>query len=42
VQRAQYEADLARRRLMAVDPGNRLVAQTLEDEWNAAIPADDV
>ena len=34
VQRAQYEADLARRRLMAVDPDNRLVAQTLEDEWN--------
>ena len=34
VDRAQYEADLARRRVMAVDPDNRLVAQTLETEWN--------
>ena len=30
VKRAQYEADLARRRVMSVDPENRLVAQTLE------------
>ena len=30
----QYEADLAKRRLMAVDPANRHVAQTLEDDWN--------
>jgi len=34
VDRAQYEADLARKRVMAVDPDNRLVAQTLETEWN--------
>lgn len=34
VQRAQYEADLARKRVMSVDPENRLVAQTLEKEWN--------
>ena len=34
VQRAEYEADLARRHLMAVEPANRLVARTLEDEWN--------
>ncbi len=34
VERAQYNADLARRRFMAVDPENRLVAQTLEQEWN--------
>lgn len=34
VERAQYEADLARRRFLAVDPENRLVARTLEREWN--------
>lgn len=34
VQRAQYEADLARQRFMEVDPRNRLVADTLEAEWN--------
>jgi DNA invertase Pin-like site-specific DNA recombinase len=34
VERAQYEADLARRRLMAVDPALRHVAQTLEADWN--------
>ena len=34
VERAQYEADLARRRYMQVDPGNRLVADSLEAEWN--------
>ncbi len=34
VERAQYNVDLARRRFMAVDPENRLVAQTLEQEWN--------
>jgi DNA invertase Pin-like site-specific DNA recombinase len=35
VERAEYEVDLARRRYMAVDPGNRLVAATLEADWNA-------
>ncbi len=34
VERAQYEAELARRRYMSVDPGNRLVADSLEAEWN--------
>lgn len=32
--RAQIEADLAQRRFMLVDPSNRLVADTLEREWN--------
>lgn len=34
VERARYEADLARRRFMRVNPDNRLVADTLEAEWN--------
>ena len=34
IQRAQIEADLAQRRFMLVDPNNRLVADTLEAEWN--------
>ena len=34
VQRAQYEADRARVRYMRVDPNNRLVADTLETQWN--------
>lgn len=34
IERAQYEADLARRRYKAVDPDNRLVARSLEREWN--------
>ena len=34
VQRAEYEANIARRRFMQVDPDNRLVADTLEAEWN--------
>jgi DNA invertase Pin-like site-specific DNA recombinase len=34
VERARYEADLAQRRYMHVDPANRLVADELEAEWN--------
>ncbi|MDZ4688068.1 MAG: recombinase family protein [Planctomycetaceae bacterium] len=34
VERARYEADLARQRYMQVDPGNRLVADALEADWN--------
>ena len=34
VRRAQYEADQARVRYMRVDPNNRLVADTLETQWN--------
>jgi DNA invertase Pin-like site-specific DNA recombinase len=39
VERARHRADLARRRYLAVDPGNRLVATTLEADWNAALRA---
>jgi DNA invertase Pin-like site-specific DNA recombinase len=34
VERIRYEAELARRRYMRVDPDNRLVASSLEFEWN--------
>ena len=34
IERAQIDADLAQRRFMLVDPNNRLVADTLEGEWN--------
>jgi hypothetical protein len=34
IERAQIDADLAQRRFMLVDPSNRLVADTLEGEWN--------
>lgn len=37
VERAQYEADLARQRYMRCDPGNRLVATNLEADWNNAL-----
>jgi len=39
VERAQFEADLAQRRFMLVDPSNRLVADTLEAEWNDKLRA---
>ena len=39
VERARHRADLARRRYLAVDPGNRLVATTLEADWNQALRA---
>jgi DNA invertase Pin-like site-specific DNA recombinase len=39
VERARYEADLARRRYMRVDPDNRLVADSLEAEWNQTLRA---
>jgi len=34
VERARYEADLARRRYLLVDPDHRLVADELEAQWN--------
>jgi len=34
IERAQVNADLAQRRFMMVDPANRLVADTLESDWN--------
>src|SRR5215475_13161271 len=39
IERAQIEADLAQRRFMLVDPSNRLVAETLESEWNDKLRA---
>lgn len=39
VERARYEAELARRRYMQVDPDNRLVADALEGEWNTRLRA---
>ncbi len=39
VARAQYLADLAGQRYRRVDPNNRLVANTLEAEWNASLKA---
>jgi len=34
LERIKYEVDLARKRYMNVDPENRLVAESLESEWN--------
>ncbi len=34
VEQARYAADLAQRRYMHVDPANRMVASTLEANWN--------
>ena len=39
VERARYEAELAQRRYMRVDPDNRLVADTLEADWNRKLRA---
>jgi DNA invertase Pin-like site-specific DNA recombinase len=39
VERARYHAGLARRRYLTVDPANRLVADTLEADWNTALRA---
>src|SRR3954468_16598191 len=36
-ERARYEAELARRRFLAVDPENRLVGRTLERDWEARL-----
>jgi DNA invertase Pin-like site-specific DNA recombinase len=37
LERARYEAELARRRYLKVDPDNRLVADTLEADWNEGL-----
>ena len=37
VERARYEAELAERRYLHVDPANRLVADALEADWNAKL-----
>ncbi len=39
VERARYEADCARHRYMHVDPANRLVADSLEAEYNEKLRA---
>lgn len=39
IEALRHEADLARRRFMEVDPQNRLVAATLEAEWNTRLGA---
>jgi DNA invertase Pin-like site-specific DNA recombinase len=39
VDRARYEAELARRRFLRVDPENRLVAASLESDWNEKLRA---
>lgn len=39
LERARYEAELARRRYLHVDPANRLVADTLEANWNDTLRA---
>lgn len=37
VEAARHRAELARRRYLAVDPDNRLVADSLEADWNDAL-----
>ena len=39
VERARYEAELAQRRYLRVDPDNRLVADSLEADWNRKLRA---
>ena len=39
LERARYEAQLAERRYKAVDPDNRVVARTLENDWEAKLRA---
>jgi DNA invertase Pin-like site-specific DNA recombinase len=39
VERARYDAELAQRRYLRVDPDNRLVADSLEADWNQKLRA---
>jgi DNA invertase Pin-like site-specific DNA recombinase len=39
IERARYEAELAQRRYLRVDPDNRLVADSLEADWNHKLRA---
>ena len=39
VERARHSAEVARRRYLAVDPDNRLVAANLEADWNESLRA---
>lgn len=40
LKRARYDVELAERRYRAVDPANRLVATTLETQWEQALGAE--
>jgi hypothetical protein len=40
LERAHYQADRASRQFNAVEPENRLVARTLEQQWEAALTAE--
>ena len=42
LQRAIYDVDIASRRYRTVDPANRLVASTLESQWEAALQEQEV
>jgi DNA invertase Pin-like site-specific DNA recombinase len=37
IEKARFEAELAERRFMMVDPANRLVADALESDWNSRL-----
>jgi Recombinase zinc beta ribbon domain len=37
LERARYDAELARRRYMNVDPANRMVADAIEADWNSRL-----
>ena len=39
IEKARYEAERAARQFQAVEPENRLVARTLESQWNAKLTA---
>ncbi len=39
LERAQYQVDHARRRYASTEPENRLVARTLERDWETALPS---
>jgi hypothetical protein len=39
LERVRYEADLARRRFLAVDPEHRLGARSLARDWNDTLAA---
>ena len=39
IEHCRYQAGLAERRYRQVDPDNRLIAATLEQEWEAALVA---
>lgn len=39
LERARYEADVARRRFLSVEPENRLIARNLEHDWSDNLTA---